>query len=203
MGTAGIQLNPPLSVACLAAALVAAGCEPPTYYPPLPRPGAEDVAPVPDPWEVLPAADLAGETGRVRLTFPPGTPPEAAKVEVFKPGEDTPLTTHQGDWRIDLPPGSYDVAVSGKRAANVPVRAGHETRMKVGLFKVFVARSTLVDVMAPRSFDCLPGGGQGSRSFALLAGPYDLRVSGQYNRIAVEDGKVSTWGVDPPPRPAP
>lgn len=140
---------------------------------------------------VEPAADLQGRLGRLVVAFPEGTKTNS-RVDVFKSGDPKAAKSDYGDFRTELLPGRYDVAVSNKRIGPVEVRAKHETRMRVGTLRVKAEANTRIDVLDADKQTVLAGD-YGSMVVGLPAGEYHIRIAGQTEPVKVEEGKATDF----------
>jgi hypothetical protein len=123
--------------------------------------------------------------GRVVVAYPEEV---SARIDVFRPGETQAVAGGYGDAAFDLFPGTYDVAISGKRVAGVTVRSGHDTQIKVGVLRVTASESTRVDLVDAdkKTFTS----GYGSEMFGLPIGEVAVQIAGQAETVAIETGQV-------------
>ena len=101
-------------------------------------PGAEPCC------SVVANAALKGQMGRVVVAFPDGAVPKKTRVDVLKNGKV--VLSGYGNQSWELLPGTYEVSISGKRVSNVPVKAGHDTTVKIGVLRISAGKQTRVDV---------------------------------------------------------
>ncbi len=131
---------------------------------------------------------LKGGLGRVVIGFPGGTVPTATRVLVLKDGKQ--LQAGYGNRSWELPPGSYEVSISGKVVSNVTVQAGADTNVRVGVLRVTASnqtRSEIIDGATPLA------AGFGTRLVGLPVGSYGLRISGQTEPNTIQEGQVTQF----------
>jgi hypothetical protein len=138
-------------------------------------------------FDIVPNPEMRGRLGRVVVAFPEKV---SAHVQVFRPGEPQSVADGYGDRAFDLFPGTYDVAISGKRVAGVTVRSASDTQIKVGVLRVNASGGTQVEVTDPASKQRVADG-YGTVVFGLPVGEVGVRVAGQTETVVIEAGQVS------------
>jgi len=142
-------------------------------------------------WEIKPNG-RGGRLGRLVVAYPDAKAAEGASLAVRKPGDENAVSTGYGDQTIDLLPGTYDVAISGKLVAGVPIQSGSDTRVKVGILAVHANAGTRVDIVDPVSKKAVIDG-YGDKSYGLPVGTVNVTIAGQSEAVTIEDGKVSDF----------
>jgi hypothetical protein len=140
--------------------------------------------------EVVVNPDLKGRMGRLVVQFPEGADPSHTRVDIIHPVEQKSLKGGFGSQSIDLLPGIYDVDISKKRLTNVPVKSGHDTRVKVGVLRITAGQDTRIDIIdAGKKLT----GGFGAQTIGLPVGSFHVLVAGQTEGIEIQDGKVTEF----------
>lgn len=142
--------------------------------------------------EVVANPELKGRLGRLVVTFPEGSNAGSTRIDVFRPGDTKSTAGAFGGYTFDLLPGTYDVEISKKRLAGVPIQSGHDTRVKVGLLRINAGGSTRVDVLDATGQASLTGG-FGNQQIGLPIGAFQVKVAGQAESVKIEDGKVTEF----------
>jgi hypothetical protein len=127
--------------------------------------------------------------GRVVVAYPEEV---SARVDVYRAGEEQSVAGGYGDAAFDLFPGTYDVAISGKRVAGVTVQSGHDTQIKVGALRVTASDGTRIDLVEPingKSF----AGGYGTDVYGLPIGEVGVQIAGQSATVVIEAAQVTEF----------
>ena len=107
---------------------------------------------------------------------------------VLKDGKQ--LQAGYGNRSWELPPGSYDVSISGKVVSNATVQAGADTNVRVGVLHVTASSATRSEIMDGTT---ALAAGFGTRLVGLPAGSYGLQISGQTQPITIQAGQVTEF----------
>jgi hypothetical protein len=142
--------------------------------------------------DIVANPDLKGRLGRLVVNFPEGTNPGSTRIDVFKPGEPKALNGGYGGHIFDLLPGIYEVEISKKRLAGVSIQSAYDTRVKVGVLKVYAGGSTRIDVVDVDGQIPLAGG-YGDQTIGLPVGPVQVKVAGQMETVTIAEGKVTEF----------
>jgi hypothetical protein len=127
--------------------------------------------------------------GRVVVAYPEKV---SARIDVFRVGETQALSSGYGDAAFDLFPGTYDVAISGKRIAGVTVQSGHDTQIKVGVLRVTASEGTRVDLIDAADKKAFTGD-YGTQAFGLPIGDVGVQIAGQTETVVIEAGQVTEF----------
>lgn len=140
--------------------------------------------------EIVANPDMKGRMGRLVVQFPKDAGAAQTRVDIVHPVEQKALKGGYGSQAIELLAGVYDVDISKKRLANVPVKSGHDTRVKVGLLHISAGKDTRIDILdAGKKLT----GGYGDQVFGLPVGAFHVQVAGQAEAVTIEDGKVTEF----------
>lgn len=140
--------------------------------------------------EITANPEVKGRMGRLIVLFPEGGKAGDTRVDVFHPVEQKSLASGYGNQTVTLLPGIYDVDISKKRLTNVPVKSGHDTRVKVGLLRITAGKDTRIDITdAGKQLT----GGYGDQVIGLPVGAFHVLIAGQTEGIEIEDGKVTEF----------
>ncbi|HWP30556.1 MAG TPA: hypothetical protein VNK96_02350 [Fimbriimonadales bacterium] len=140
-------------------------------------------------WEITPNSKLRGVTGRLIAKFPERTDSGARFFHVYKAGtkeEVHPTTTEP----LLLPQGEYDVRVVDVILAKVPIKAGHDTRIKIGAVTFAGGGNTVYHV-----YDA-----KGEKELFVMAanqvrpmpvGKYAVKMGSTLVQFEIKDGEVT------------
>jgi hypothetical protein len=143
--------------------------------------------------EITPNAALSAGLGRIVVSYPGGDGAGSTRLDVFAAGDASKaIESKYGDAALELGPGTYDAAVGGRRVAGVGVKAGHDTRIRVGVLHVHATEGTRIDLLEPASGEKFASG-YGEKQYGLLVGLVAVEVAGQRDTALVEDGKVTDF----------
>ena len=106
-------------------------------------------------------------------------------VEILRPGEH-----YRGE--LDLLPGTYEIAISGKRVTGVAVRSGSDTQIGVGVLRVSASDGTRIEVVEAGTGRSLVAG-YGTMSFGLPSGEVGVRIAGQTETVRIVAGQVAEF----------
>lgn len=132
------------------------------------------------------------DQGRVVVTFPAGLNLSSTMVYVYQPGAPTQLALSTGGGAFAVAPGTYDVEVQKVRLANVPVKAGYDTRVKVGALRVTADNATTYRVL-DEAQQREVAKGYGKSVFGLPAGRYVLKLRQRDEPVTIGDGMVAEF----------
>ena len=142
---------------------------------------------------VVANSELKGRLGRLVIAFPPAPKSVMARVEVRTAGgSDAGKGATYGDTTLELLPGKYDVTINGVKVPGVTVRSRFDTRVRVGVLHTQGSSRTRFDVFTP-------GGSEPVRSdygeavLGFPAGPIEVAVAGQHEKVVIEEGKVTDF----------
>lgn len=140
--------------------------------------------------ELVPNASL-GSQGKLVVAYPQGADAGISVVNVYKADGQTKLQGGIGNQSWQLTPGTYSVEISGVRVPNVPVKAGSDTRVRVGVLQVKVDGNTIADVLdaSGKRLD----GHMGRFAIGLPAGSYGVRINGQTQPVQVQAGATTSY----------
>jgi hypothetical protein len=127
--------------------------------------------------------------GRITVAYPEKVD---ARIDVFKPGETQAVASGYGDAAFDLFPGTYDVAISGKRVGGVTVQSAHDTQIEVGVLRVTASEGTRVDQIDAADKKAFTSG-YGTQAFGLAVGEVGVQIAGQTEAVVIEAGQVTEF----------
>ena len=135
---------------------------------------------------------LKAGVGRLVVAFPPTSQRLDARVDVYDAGSTTSKQFSYGDMKLELAPARYDVSVNGIVVHNVPVQAGQDTLLHVGVLHTAVPSGTRVNFFAP--------GGQsplkfvfGESALGFPVGTVDVASGSERKTVSIEDGKITDY----------
>jgi hypothetical protein len=135
---------------------------------------------------------MKGRLGRLLVTYPDGAKISGAQTKVYKAGDAEAIADGWGNRALDLIPGTYAVVISGKRVENVTVRAGHDTKVRVGVLRVTAGSGTRVKVLDTAT-KAEVNDGWGKRDIGLPIGPALVQVAGQMEAVTIQEGKITDF----------
>jgi hypothetical protein len=149
-----------------------------------PSSGAASAQPM---FTISPNPELKGQLGRLVLKFP--TVAKATRVRLYRPGEPKEIKQFFGDGEQSLVPGTYDVAISGRRITGVVVQTASDTSLHVGVLKTTADKKTKYIVRdADDKTELISG--YGSALIGLPIGQYHLVVNDVSTPITIEQDKT-------------
>jgi hypothetical protein len=138
---------------------------------------------------ITPNAALPAGMGRVVANYP-GDGADATRLDVYAGDTGNAVAGRYGDAGLELAPGTYDATVGGRRVTNVGVRAGHDTRIRIGVLHVHASDATRIDLVEPTNGERFAGD-YGETQVGLPVGRVAVEVAGQQETALIEDGKVT------------
>jgi hypothetical protein len=132
------------------------------------------------------------DQGRVVVTFPDGLNLSRTMVYVYQPGATHQVALSVGSGTFPLAPGTYDVEVLKIRLTGVSVKAGHDTRVKVGALRINADNATtyrVLDQIQQREL----AKGYGKSVFGLPVGHYMLHFRQRNEPVTIEDGTITEY----------
>jgi hypothetical protein len=170
-----------LSALALCAALASAHCE---------RAADTPLATTGGCCELTPNAALREGIGRIVVGYP-SDGASSTRIEVLARGEaGKRVGEDYGDVSFELEPGTYDLTLGGRHVRGVAVRAGHDTRIRVGVLHVHATQGTAVELIDHADGERVASG-YGETQYGLPVGPVTVEVTGQRDTAQIEDGKVT------------
>jgi len=131
--------------------------------------------------------------GRVVVAFPKGSNAGATRIDIFKVEDDKKVIAYSyGEIAADLHPGGYVVAVTNKRVKGVEVRAGHDTKIRVGVLRVHAGPTTRVDIFERGAKDLLTYF-YGPSDTGLPIGQYEVEVAGQRKPVTIKEDTITEF----------
>ena len=143
-------------------------------------------------YEVVANPEMKGRLGRIVLNFAEGASIAETRTTIHKAAGSEMLRADYGVVAADMPPGTYDLEISGKRIEGIPVESGKDTRVHTGVLRTHGSkqtRMTISDVGSKSSFHVV----YGNTEFGLPVGEYEIEISGQREKVAIEAGKVTDF----------
>lgn len=154
--------------------------------------GREDKGAASDCCRIAPNAELKS-LGRIVVAFPKGSKAGGTRIDIFRTEDDKKLITYDhGRIAADLVPGGYVVAVTNERVKGVEVRAGHDTKIRVGVLRVHAGPGTRVDIFERGAKDLLTYF-HGSHDTGLPIGQYDVEVAGQRAPVTIKEDAITEF----------
>jgi hypothetical protein len=133
-------------------------------------------------------ANLKGRFGRLVVAYPSTAVPTGTRIAIFKGGQE--VQADYGNHSFELLAGTYDVVISGKRVPNVTVKAGHDTKVKVGVLRITGAKNMRAALLEGGKEIA---GAYGGELIGLPAGTFDVQMAGQTEQVMISEGKITDF----------
>ncbi len=148
-----------------------------------------DAAP---PFHSVPNPSLKPGYGRLVVAFPQAPQRVQARVEVRDSGSHAVKQITYGSLSLELMSAAYNVSINGITIAGVPLQAGQDTLVHVGVLHTHADRTTRIDYFAPGGRAAL-NFAYGEAALGFPAGTVDVAVQGQRESVRIEDGKITEY----------
>jgi len=145
-----------------------------------PGPATESIAP----WEIRPNAELKGALG---LLFFGISDRDAGTAAIVPAGQTEGSQTVFVDARLPLPPGKYDVNVSGAIVKNVPIESGMETGIRLGVLNLSVGGDIFDSTRKIELKYSLAG------KTILPIGTYFIKVNSGWAKVVIKEKQVTEF----------
>ena len=143
-------------------------------------------------YEIKANPEMKGRLGRIVLSFAEGAEIKGTRTTVYKAGGADMLRADYGPVTAELPPGSYDLEVCGRKISSIPVESGKDTNVRSGVLRLHGAANTRFTIHEPGAKDFFHVA-YGNAGFGLPAGEYEVDVSGQREKVTIEPGKITEF----------
>lgn len=143
-------------------------------------------------YDIVANPEMKGRLGRVVLTFAEEGNIKETRTAFNKTGGADLIRVDYGIVAAELPPGDYDLEVSGEKIARIPVESGKDTRVHSGVLRLHGSKETRFTIHEPgaeKSFHVA----YGNAEFGLPVGEYEVEISGQREKVTIEAGKVTDF----------
>lgn len=141
-------------------------------------------------WEVTPNGKLRGINGRLVTKFPDRTDGTLRVIRVLSPGTSEQVSQAVTGEEQLLPEGEYDVMVMKVRIAKVPIKAGHDTRIKIGALTFSGGGNTrhgIFDAKGEKELFRMTA----FEVMALPVGTYAIKAGSRVVTFEIRDGEVT------------
>ncbi len=138
-------------------------------------------------WEIKPSEDLKGAKGRLVVNFHDEVPMGHMLVKISSNDGGEPLSDRKR--RFDLLSGTYDVEVAGKRVVGVPIQAGQETHLLMGLLRVVYKDMSTTEVYDSDKKTRIVKD-NGTLRLGLPVGKYWVKLAGRMVEVEIKEGQV-------------
>jgi hypothetical protein len=144
------------------------------------------------PWVIEPNPEMKGRFGRIVTKWHEKTSSGHEAINVYLPGTDpkTGKAEYTEYWKTDHDQmeGEYDVSINGAMLKNLPVKAGHNTRILMGALRSTAAWGNILYVhdVNDKEISSL----QGTEVLALPIGTYHLKVGTRMVPIVISEDEL-------------
>lgn len=140
-------------------------------------------------WELTPNPQLKGRTGRIVVAVPG----QASVIfQVIRPSDGKQLLSLYDTGSGSFMPGEYEVRIWDARLPAVPVQAGMDTRVKVGVLAVNLEGTYNVSDSASGQ-NVFSGHANEKPKIVLPVGTYKIKMPTSEDSITVKDGEVTSF----------
>ncbi|HET8721874.1 MAG TPA: hypothetical protein VFM24_07590 [Nitrospira sp.] len=132
--------------------------------------------------------NLKGRLGRLVIAFPSAAVPTGTRIAVFKDGRE--VQADYGNHEFELLSGTYEIKIGGRTVPNVTVKAGHDTKVRVGVLRITGANNRRAAVLEDGKEIA---GAYGGELIGLPAGTFEVQMAGQTKKVTINEGKVTDF----------
>lgn len=130
--------------------------------------------------------------GRIVVTLPGGTK-ASPHIVISNAGDDKKaILNWWGAGNGDLIAGGYVAVIGGRRVAGVEVRAGHDTKIRVGVLRLHAGSGTQVIIFEREGKDAITSV-WGSQEVGLPIGEYDVQIAANRTSVTIKDNAVTEF----------
>ena len=130
--------------------------------------------------------------GRIVVTLP-GSTKASPHIVIFNAGDDKKAVLNWwGAGSGDLIAGRYAAVIGGRRVAGVEVRAGHDTKIRVGVLRLHAGSGTRVTIFEREGKDAITSV-WGSQEIGLPIGDYDVQIAANRASVTIKDNAVTEF----------
>ena len=143
-------------------------------------------------YDITANPEMKGRLGRIVVTFAEGVDIRMTRTSFYKAGSADSIKSDYGKVATELPPGTYDLEVSGKKIAGIPVESGKDTGVRSGVLRLHGSKETrfsIYDVGAKNFLHVA----YGNAELGLPVGEYEVEISEQREKVKIESGKVTDF----------
>lgn len=137
---------------------------------------------------IMANSSLKGRFGRLIVAYPSAAVPTGTRIAVFKDGRE--VQADYGNHEFELLSGTYEIKIGGMTVHNVTVKAGHDTKVKVGVLRITGANNKRAAVLESGKEIA---GAYGGELIGLPAGTFDVQMAGQTERVTISEGKITDF----------
>jgi hypothetical protein len=153
---------------------------------------AEPVGATKVPWVVEPDPKAEGRFGLIRTNWHEKTTNGFWNLYVFLPGKRDADEYHSFQQKENsVMEGEYDLRINGMFLENVPVKAGHATRILLGALHYTAPFANQLIILDSK--DRRVNGIQGGTIIALPIGTYNLKVGTRMIKIEIKENEVTDF----------
>jgi len=147
----------------------------------------------PGAYEITANPEMKGRLGRIVLGFAVGaTLKDSTRTSISREGNPDMGKVAYGIFDAELPAGVYNVEICGIKIAGIPIESGKDTRVRSGVLRTHGSKETRITVSpAGRKDDYHVV--YGNSEFGLPVGEYDVGISGEQEKVTIEDGKITDF----------
>lgn len=145
----------------------------------------KDKTEVSDKWVITPVADMKGVLGKLDINFPADV---ERNILIYQQSDNKFLTSVSRNAKsYTIAPGEYRFTLSTVPVENVPIRKGHETRLKAGFLNLVSEGDWhLYDESKEKFYTS----GNKLGKIALPVKSYQLKLGGQFFPVIIKDGET-------------
>lgn len=135
-----------------------------------------------DKWEITPVANMKGVLGMLDINFPKDV---ERNILIYQQSDKKFLrSVSHNDKTYTIAPGEYRFTLTTVPIDNVPIRKGHETRLRAGFLNLVSEGDWhLYDESKEKAYTS----GNKPVKMVLLVGSYQLKLGGQFFPMIIKD----------------
>lgn len=138
-----------------------------------------------DKWVITPVATMKGVLGRLDINFPADVERD---ILIYHPADNKFITSvSRNDKIYTITPGQYRFTLTNVPVDNVPIKKGHETRLKAGFLNVVSEGDWhLYDETKEKAYTS----GNKPKKLPLPIGSYQLKLGLEFYPFEIKDGET-------------
>src|SRR5688572_25110827 len=136
-------------------------------------------------WVITPVTTMKGVLGRLDINFPADI---ERNILIYQQAENKFLrSVSHNDKIFTIAPGEYRFTLTNVPVENVPIKKGHETRLKAGFLDIVSEGDWhLYDETKEKAYTS----GNKPKKLPLPVGSYQVKLGGQFYPVIIKDGET-------------
>lgn len=136
-------------------------------------------------WVITPVSTMKGVLGRLDINFPADV---ERNILIYQQADNKFLrSVSRNDKIYTIAPGQYRFTLTNVPVDNVPIKKGHETRLKAGFLNIVSEGNWhLYDETKEKAYTS----GNKPKKLPLPIGSYQIKLGGQFFSLVIKDGET-------------